>query len=104
MKWLRRKSTIIYEETEWAKKEKEEREKNAKIFWQAVSIAEDALGRVLTDKEVWRLMQQEKWHCVGCGEKLEKIDSKLVQCPICGLRFRKKSAKSKIECIGNMEA
>lgn len=93
---------IIYEESESSKRIRQEREESARKFWKAIEFTEEILGRKLTEKEVWRLMQQEKWHCACCGEKLEKIDDKLVECPLCGLKFRKDNAKSKIKCIGNM--
>lgn len=92
---------IIYEASESTKAAREEREESAKKFWKAIDFTEEILGRKLTEKEVWRLMQQEKWHCACCGEKLEKIDNKLVECPLCGLRFQKDNAKSKIKCITN---
>lgn len=80
---------------------REIREEEAKKFWKEIASAEEIFGRKLTKKEVWRLMQQGKWHCAGCDEKLEKIDDKVVQCPLCGLRFQKDNAKSKIKCITN---
>lgn len=80
---------------------REIREEEAKKFWEAIGFTEEILGRKLTEKEVWRLMQQGKWHCASCGERLEKIDNKVVECPLCCLRFRKDNAKSKIKCITN---
>lgn len=91
----------IYEESESSKRIRQEREESARKFWKDVAFAEEIFGRKLTEKEVWRLMQQGKWHCVGCDERLERIDDKLVECPLCGLKFQKDSAKSKIKCIGN---
>ena len=91
----------IYEVSESSKAIKQEREESAKKFWEAIDFAEEILGRKLTEKEVWRLMQQGKWHCACCGEKLEKIDNKMVECPLCGLKFRKDNTKSKIKCITN---
>lgn len=92
----------IYEASESAKAAREEREESARKFWEAIAFTEEILGRKLTENEVWRAMQQEKWHCACCGEKLEKIDNKLVECPLCGLKFQKYNAKSKIKCITNM--
>ena len=92
---------IIYEVSESSKRIRQEREESAKKFWKAIDFTEEILGRKLTEKEVWRLMQQGKWHCACCGEELEKIDNKMVECPLCGLRFQKDNAKSKIKCIGN---
>lgn len=91
----------IYEAPESATKARQEREESAKKFWEAIGFTEEILGRKLTEKEVWRVMQREKWHCVCCGEKLEKVDNKLVECPLCGLRFQKDNAKSKIKCVTN---
>lgn len=91
----------IYEVSESSKAIRQEREESARKFWKAIAFAEEIFGRKLTEKEVWRLMQQGKWHCVGCDEKLEKIDDKLVECPLCGLKFQKDNAKSKIKCINN---
>lgn len=77
------------------------RVESAREFWERIGFTEEILGRRLTEKETWRLMQQGEWHCVGCGERLEKIDNKTVECPICSLKFQKDNAKSKIKCIAN---
>lgn len=97
-----KKEITIYEASESSKAAREEREESARKFWEVLARTEEILGRKLTENEVWRAMQQEKWHCACCGEKLEKIDNKLVECPLCGLKFQKDNAKNKIKCIGNM--
>lgn len=95
------KPITIYEKSESSERIRQEREEPARKFWKAIGFTEEILGRKLTEKEVWRVMQQGKWHCACCGEKLEKIDNKLVECPLCGLKFQKDNVKSKIKCINN---
>lgn len=64
------------------------REDEAKEFWHIVSKAEELFGRKMTEKEVWKAMQNNRWRCVCCGDVLEKIDEETVKCPTCYLRFK----------------
>ena len=79
----------------------EKRESEAKQFWKDISTTERILGRELTIKEQWTIMQRGEWRCACCSDKLMPIAKDIVECETCHLRLKLNG--NKIDFIGNME-
>lgn len=80
---------------------KNEREDKAKQFWKDIATTERILGRKLTTKEQWKIMQRGEWRCVCCGDILIPSPKNMVRCETCYLRLKLNG--NKIDVIGNME-
>ena len=79
---------------------REKREAEAEQFWKDLSTTERILGRELTVKEQWEIMQRGEWRCACCGDTLTPSSKDKVVCDTCHLCLRLNG--DKIDFIGNI--
>lgn len=79
----------------------DKRENDAGKFWEDLSTTERMLGRKLTAKEQWKIIQRGEWRCVCCADLFVPESKSLAVCPTCHLKI--KFSNGKIDVVGNME-